>query len=157
LARVGRVMVTGRTSEQPLLEQIHRQLSDETRRQVGCYWDFQPLELAAAISQQTALTVGSTGPMHIAGIMGTPVVALFSPHPAHSPKKWAPLGTAHTLLVAPLEPGEDPYVSPEKAAAAMARINVEQVVEANLKIAREALAASRPEKRLAADISEQAA
>lgn len=152
LAKSGRVMVTGTAPERYLLEQIQSQLSDETRGRVGFYRDFQLLELAAAISLQTALTVGSTGPMHIAGIVGTPVVALFSPHSVHSPKKWAPLGSAHTLLVAPLAPGEVSHVPRDKAAAVMARISLEQVLEANLEYAHRALVAHRRENRLERDI-----
>ena len=85
--------------------------------------------------------------MHIAGIVATPVVALFSPHPAHAPAKWAPLGTGHTLLVAPLEPGEDPRIPPECGEATMRRIGVDQVVEANLNYARQALTAGSSDKR----------
>jgi heptosyltransferase-2 len=157
LSKAGRVMVTGATSERALLERIRHQSRDAASGRVGFFWDFPMLELAAAISQQTALTVSSTGPMHVGGITGTPLVALFSPHPLHSPKKWAPLGTAHTLLVAPLESGEDPHVPREKSAAVMARISVEQVVEANLKIVQETLAARRPEQYSDADISKHAA
>ena len=79
--------------------------------------------------------------MHVAGIVGTPVVALFSPHPAHVKEKWAPLGSMHRLLVAPLEAGEDPRIPREQGTATMARISVETVLEANLKYAKQALAA----------------
>ncbi len=141
LAKYGRVMVTGSPAEGRLLESIRGQLTDAARSRVGFYSDFQLLELASALSLQTALTVSSTGPMHMAGILGTPVVALFSPHPAHVPEKWAPLGSGHTLLVAPLEPGEDPRIPREQGTATMARISVERVLEANLKYAKQALVA----------------
>jgi ADP-heptose:LPS heptosyltransferase len=157
LARVGRVIITGKQLERPLLEQIRSQLSDETRKRVGLFWNLDLLELAAVIEQQTALTVGSTGPMHVAGIVGTKVVALFSPHPCHSPKKWAPLGDGHTLLVAPLHAGEDPYVPRNKSAAVMARISVEQVLEANLRIARESLGATAAREHAHGNIAQQAA
>jgi heptosyltransferase-2 len=157
LSKEGRVVVTGAKPERPLLERIRHQSSNAASGRVGFFWDFSMLELAAAISQQTVLTASSTGPMHVGGITGTPLVALFSPHPVHSPQKWAPLGTAQTLLVAPLEPGEDARVPRENAVAVMARISVEQVVEANLKIARETVAALRPEQGSDADLSKQAA
>ena len=134
-------MVTGSPAEIPLLASIRGLLPDALRNRVGFYTDFQLLDLAAALSMQTALTVSSTGPMHVAGIVGTPVVALFSPHPAHVKEKWAPLGSMHTLLVAPLEAGEDPRIPREQGTATMARISVETVLEANLKYAKQALAA----------------
>ncbi len=74
--------------------------------------------------------------MHLAGVVGTPCVALFSPHPAHVPAKWAPLGEHHTLLVAPLAEGEDASVPREQGTELMNRISVEQVVRAALNYTR---------------------
>ena len=133
LARHGRVMVTGVADELPMLEAIRRRLARLTESRVGFYTDLQLQELAATISMQASLTASSTGPLHVGGILGTPVVGLFSPHPVHSPKKWAPLGTGHTLLVAPLEPGEDARVPLDRAAAVMDRIRVDEVLAANLR------------------------
>ncbi|HEV3138174.1 MAG TPA: glycosyltransferase family 9 protein, partial [Pirellulales bacterium] len=73
LAKYGRVMVTGSPAEIPLLASIRGLVPDALRSRVGFYSDFQLLELAAGLSMQTALTVSSTGPMHVAGILGTPV------------------------------------------------------------------------------------
>ncbi len=136
LSRHARVMVTGSPSERPLLARIRAGLDNESRGRVAFYSDFELPELAAAIAEQTALTACSTGPMHLAGILATPVVALFSPHPAHAHQKWAPLGTGHTLLVAPLEADEDRQVPSHQATPVMSRIRVPQVVEANLRYAR---------------------
>jgi ADP-heptose:LPS heptosyltransferase len=132
LAPLARVMVTGSPQEQPILETIRRRLSEPVAGRVGFYSDLDLHELAAAIAEQTALVVSSTGPMHIAAAVGTPTVALFSPHPAHVPAKWAPLGNHHTLLIAPLEAGEDPKVPPERGEDLMSRIRVEQVLRAAL-------------------------
>ncbi len=143
LARHGRVMVTGSPAECPLLESIQKRLARLTESRVGFYTDLQLPELTAAVSLQTSLTASSTGPMHIAGILGTPVVALFSPHPVHSPEKWAPLGDNHTLLVAPLEAGEDPRVPKQRAAEVMDRIRVDDVLGANLRYAETWLADGR--------------
>ena len=131
LAAHGRVMVTGSPTERTLLDWIGGQLP-AVRNRVAFYSDFQLLELAAALELQTSLTVSSTGPMHMAGVLGTPVVGLFSPHPAHVPCKWRPLGENHTLLVAPFLKGEDPRVPPDRGTAVMSRIRIEQVLEANL-------------------------
>lgn len=140
LASFGRVMVTGSPDEQPILDLIRRRLSDPFSNRVGFFTDLGLRELAAALAEQTVLVASSTGPMHIAGAMGTPTVALFSPHPAHVPAKWAPLGANHTLLVAPLEAGEDPSVPPEHGTELMARVRVEQVLQAALSYAPKALA-----------------
>ena len=138
LAEQGRVMVTGSMAERAELERIRFRLPEHLRARVGFYFDLSLLELVAAIRLQTALTASSTGPMHLAGLVGTPVVALFSPHPVHAPAKWAPLGTAQTILVAPLEPGEDPRIGRNRAAQVMGRINVDEVVAANCQWAQQA-------------------
>lgn len=140
LATFGRVMVTGGPGEAPILEVIRRQVPDRAAARVGFYDDLSLRELAAALSQQTVLVVSSTGPMHVAAAMGTPTVALFSPHPAHVPAKWAPLGENHTVLVAPLEEGEEARVPPERGTELMCRIGVEQVVQAAVRYAPEIVA-----------------
>ncbi len=155
LAQLGRVMVTGHAPENALLQWIRGRLPDKLRKRVAFFTDFGLLELAAALAEQTALTVSSTGPMHVAGIVGTPVVALFSPHPAHAPAKWAPLGTNHTVLVAPLLPGEDPRAVPMGQADMMSRISVDRVVEANVRYA--ALAAAAPKSGGPRELPGQAA
>jgi ADP-heptose:LPS heptosyltransferase len=137
LAPFGRVMVTGTPAEQPILDLIRRRLTGPLGSRVGFFTDLALGELAAAIAVQTVLVVSSTGPMHIAGLVGTPTVALFSPHPAHVPAKWAPLGANHTLLVAPLTDHETAEVPPEYGEELMSRIRVEQVLRAALAYASE--------------------
>jgi ADP-heptose:LPS heptosyltransferase len=132
-------MITGRASEIPLLEEVRGQLDRSAQTRVKFFTDFDLSQLAAALSLQTVLTASSTGPMHMAGILGTPVVALFSPHPAHLAQKWAPLGRGHTLLVAPLEANEHPRIPRSQGTAVMARISVEQALVANLNYLRNPL------------------
>ena len=142
LALHGRVMVTGGAAERPLLESIRGRLAHLQCDRIGYFTDLALNELVAGIAEQTALTVSSTGPMHVAGILGTPVVAMFSPHPVHSPAKWAPLGSGHTLFVAPLEAGENPHVPRERAEAVMSRIRVDDVLAANLNYAQKKMSRS---------------
>lgn len=132
LAEHGRVMITGGPDERKLLESVSHTVAAANRQRVGIFSDLSLPELAAGIAQQRALVVSSTGPMHVAGVVGTPTVALFSPHPAHVPAKWAPLGTGHTLLVAPLAPGETADIPRERGTDLMARISVDDVLDAAL-------------------------
>ena len=133
LSAYGRVMITGSGPETTLLAAIVRELPSAALPRVAVYFDLSMPELTAALSLQDVLTVSSTGPMHMAAVVGTPVVALFSKHPAHSALKWSPLGQGHTLLAAPLEPGEDPHIPREQGTQYMQRISVDQVVAANLR------------------------
>ncbi|MEX2114524.1 MAG: glycosyltransferase family 9 protein [Pirellulales bacterium] len=132
LAGHGRVMITGSAAERPMLAAIRAGVCDTAANRVGYFSDFDLGELAAALSLVSSFTASSTGPMHMAGILETPVVALFSPHPVHAPAKWAPLGRKHALLVAPLEPSEDPRIPRERGEAVMSRIAVADVLAANL-------------------------
>ncbi len=132
LAEHGRVVVTGGRGERPILEAIRSAQSVRHRGRLVCYDDLQLLELAALIAKMNVLTVSSTGPMHLGGLLGTPLVALFSSHPSQSAVKWSPLGSRHTIIEAPLLPAEDPRIGPLRGPEHMDRISVEQVLEANL-------------------------
>jgi ADP-heptose:LPS heptosyltransferase len=135
LAMHGRVLVTGGPSERAMLATIQSRLSRAIESRVRCFTDFDLNELAAALSSLTCLTASSTGPMHMAGILETAVVALFSPHPVHSPAKWAPLGSKHTIFIAPLQAGENSRVPRERGEEIMGRISVDDVLAANLRYA----------------------
>jgi ADP-heptose:LPS heptosyltransferase len=130
LVERGRVMITGSPEERGLVEHACNLLSAEQRQRVLPLTNLSLAELVAAIGLQKSLVVSSTGPMHVAGAVGTPTVALFSPHPAHVPAKWAPLGMNHTVLVAPLLDGENPAVPPEQSEELMSRIDVGEVFHA---------------------------
>jgi heptosyltransferase II len=132
LAAYGRVLLTGSPDERTLLESVAGGVSAGLRNRVTQFTDLALPELAAAIAAQDVLVVSSTGPMHLAGVVGTPTVALFSPHPAHVPAKWAPLGAGHSILVAPLAPGEQANVPKEHGTELMCRIGVDEVLTAAL-------------------------
>lgn len=42
---------------------------------------------------------GSTGPLHLAAALGTPVVGLYGPIYATTPDRWGPCGAGHTVFV----------------------------------------------------------
>jgi ADP-heptose:LPS heptosyltransferase len=57
-------------------------------------------QLAGVLAGADAVVVGNTGPAHLAGAVGTPVVSLFAPTvPA---ARWRPYGVAHELLHRPV-------------------------------------------------------
>lgn len=132
LALRGRVMVTGTPRDRPALARMRDALPARVRPRVGVFTGLDLAELAGALAEADVVTASSTGPMHIAGAIGTPVVALFSPNPVHSPAKWAPFGERNVILVPPLREGEEPDVPASEGEAYMERITVEEVVSANL-------------------------
>lgn len=133
LIQHGRVVVFGGPGEKRLLEEFRdsMKLQDSSRFQI--YGDLGLLELSAAIQQLDVLVVANTGPMHLAGILDVPVVALFSAHPAQSPEKWAPLGDRQTIIVAPLDANENANIPNKNAIAHMARISALEVFRAAMK------------------------
>lgn len=60
-------------------------------------------ELAAVLHEAGAFAGPSTGPMHLAAAVGTPVVALFGPVRTTGPDRWGPLGEGHTVFMPPVE------------------------------------------------------
>ncbi len=56
-------------------------------------------ELAALIARCQLVVTNSTGPMHMASAVGTPVVALFSPLRSCSPQRWGPWGGKHRVIM----------------------------------------------------------
>ncbi len=86
-----------------------------------------PVELAAALSLARAAVTNDSGPMHLAGAVGTPVVALFGPT---DPGRTGPSGSPSRVLdryvfCSPCFKTECPY-----AHECMREISVEAVVRA---------------------------
>lgn len=77
-------------------------------------------QLIAFINCTSVLVSGSTGPMHIAGVLGRKIVALFPSKKAESKEKWAPLGFDHEILEA------------ENGKSVMESVSVEKVEKAVL-------------------------
>ena len=57
--------------------------------------DLDPVELAAVLARARAAVTNDSGPMHLAGAVGTPIVALFGPT---DPGRTGPSGSRATVL-----------------------------------------------------------
>ena len=80
-------------------------------------------QLIAFINCTSVLVSGSTGPMHIAGVLGRRVVALFPSKKAESKEKWAPLGFDHEIIEAVAGKSVMESVSVEKVEKAVLGFN----------------------------------
>jgi heptosyltransferase-2 len=134
LARRGRVVVTGSAEERELLRTMRAELPVGLRTRVAFLSDLSLMELAGVVRAVDVLTVSSTGPMHLAGVLRTPVAALFSRHPAHSPAKWAPLGDRHEILRPPGGPSKNVEIPSDQGETHMAGISLAEVLAANLRL-----------------------
>jgi ADP-heptose:LPS heptosyltransferase len=94
------VLVTGLNSE----KQLAADVVGETKDGIASLAGTTDLTTLAALLQQASVFVGpSTGPMHLAAAVGTPVVALFGPVRTTGPDRWGPLGTGHQVFVPPVD------------------------------------------------------
>lgn len=85
-------------------------------------------ELAAVLKRAAVLVGNSTGPLHLAGALGTPVVGLYPPVRELLPERWGPLGEGHRLIVG--GDGERVHLHRDAAPAeCMYAIPVERVAE----------------------------
>jgi ADP-heptose:LPS heptosyltransferase len=59
--------------------------------------------LCSLLKGADLLISNSTGPMHLASALGTPVIALFSPLFVASFKRWGPYGEGHEVITPSLK------------------------------------------------------
>ncbi len=93
------VLVTGSQPEVILADKVNGAM----RNGIASIAGRTDLPVLAAILQRASVFFGpSTGPMHLAAAVGTPVVALFGPVRTTEPARWGPLGQGHTVFVPPV-------------------------------------------------------
>ena len=94
-----RVLVTGADPEAGLIAEMASHRRTRSLTLVGA-----PglLHLTAVIGEACLLISGSTGPMHLAGAVGTPTVSFFSPVRSTSPRRWRALGPRAEVILPPV-------------------------------------------------------
>ncbi len=102
LARDSRVNValTGSASERELVDHVAEAAAGAANVQKICGLGLA--EYIGLLSLAAAVVAPSTGPVHIAAGLGVPRVAgIYSPVPAHHPRRWGPLGTGEIRTFLP--------------------------------------------------------
>ncbi len=91
-------------------------------------------EFAAFIQTAKLFVANSTGPLHIAAAVGTPVVGLFSPVRVMSPKRWGPLIDKKVIFVP--DPAKCSRCKGDECQGndCMEQIAVQQVLEACIQL-----------------------
>lgn len=90
------VVVTGSTAEKDLVERVTHMSGGQAVSYVG---SGRLMELASVLSQLDAFVASSTGPLHMASAVGTPVVGIYCPIFVCLPQRWGPIGPRDTALV----------------------------------------------------------
>ncbi len=95
-----RVVVTGTPAEERVLLRV---VSDARPEIVSLAGMLRMDQLSALLERASLVVANSTGPLHLAVALGTPVIGLYPPIAAMSPRRWGPYGD-RTLVIA----GEGP-------------------------------------------------
>jgi lipopolysaccharide heptosyltransferase II len=122
-----RVLVTGGPGEEELISRMMTLLKSRPARVSG---ESGIRLLAAILARASALVTNSTGPMHLATAVNTPVVSIFCPIKGCSPSRWGPLGTRSEVLMPRVPVCERCIGDRCKHYDCMEKVGVEQVLEA---------------------------
>ena len=137
------VVVTGTGRESHLGEEIVRASSGRAANLSG---KLDVKELAALLEKASLLVANSTGPLHLAVAVGTPVLGLYPQIPVMGPRRWGPY-TENARVLVPAMPPECDTCAGKKGipCSCMASITVDAACAA----ARDLLGASTlTERRL---------
>jgi lipopolysaccharide heptosyltransferase II len=119
-----KVIVTGGKGEERLVEEVVAGMSEPPLAVVG---KVSLMELGALIRRARVFISNSTGPMHIAAIVGTPVVAFFPPIVQCSPVRWGPYTDKKKIFLADNKACLLCKGSPCRSNVCMAQITVDEV------------------------------
>ncbi len=99
-----RVVVTGIESERALSEQVVR-AGGPAAAAVSLCGELDLTEMIALLDRATMLAANSTGVLHVAAALGTPVLGFYPLSASHSPARWGPY-TSRAVVVSP--PADQP-------------------------------------------------
>lgn len=125
------VVITGSNAEAKLVQSVAQNAGDGVKTYVSA---LRLKEFAAFIQTATLFVANSTGPLHIAAAVGTPVIGFYPSVRVMSPKRWGPLTGKKTLFV------PDPALCSRcrggecQGNECMEQITVKQVLEASVKL-----------------------
>jgi heptosyltransferase-3 len=89
-------VVTGTAAEAYLGQKV---VESSNGSAIGLAGMFSLKELAAFIRLARIFVANSTGPLHIAAVVGTPVIGLYPQHTAMSVRRWGPWTNSKRVLV----------------------------------------------------------
>ncbi|MGD0035670.1 MAG: glycosyltransferase family 9 protein [Bacteroidota bacterium] len=125
------VVITGGKAEIELVHSVTQNAGEGVKSFVS---NLSLREFAAFIQTARLFVANSTGPLHIAAAVGTPVVGFFAPIHVMSPKRWGPLTNKKAIFVP--DPMQCPRCKGGKCQGndCMEQITVKQVLEAAVKL-----------------------
>lgn len=120
-----RVVLTGSSNETKFVRSLELQMTTSPVNYTG---KFSLQELGALFQKASVFVSNSTGPLHIASIVGTPVVAMYPPILQCSAKRWGPYTERKKVFTADNGKCELCRGGACRSDVCMDQISVEQVV-----------------------------
>jgi lipopolysaccharide heptosyltransferase II len=120
-----KVLVSGGNAEKTL---VHKVVDGMKTRPIAIVGKFSLMELGALLRRAKVFVSNSTGPMHLAAIVGTPVVAFFPPIVQCSPVRWGPYTRTKKVFLADNKTCTLCLGSPCRSNVCMDQITVEDVL-----------------------------
>lgn len=96
------ILLTGSISEKPLIREISDRFKSSKIRDTAGLFGLE--QLMVLIRNARLLISSSTGPLHIANALKTPVAAFYSPAITCSPVRWGPYHQQEWVLVPDIKP-----------------------------------------------------
>jgi len=93
------VVLTGKREESDLANTVAKNMKTNPINLVG---KLELRGLASVLRRADLMISNSTGPMHLATSLGTPVVAIFCPIKVAGPGRWGPYGGNHQVILPPV-------------------------------------------------------
>jgi heptosyltransferase-2 len=121
------VVVTGTLQEEKKILEVVRASGGKAIPLIGT---MNVKELAALVRASALFVSNSTGPLHLAVAMGTPVVGLYPQHTAMSAKRWGPYTENKAVFVPDRPPDCNVCIENKSACQCMATLSVDQVYDA---------------------------
>jgi ADP-heptose:LPS heptosyltransferase len=120
-----KVLVSGGKGEDRLVQNV---VEGMKTRPIAAAGRFSLEELGALVQRAAVFVSNSTGPMHIAAILGTPVVAFFPPILQCSPVRWGPYTEKKKVFIADNKTCTLCHGSPCRSNVCMDQIKVDDVI-----------------------------
>ena len=122
-----KVLVSGGKGEDRLVQKVAEGMKTRPIIAVG---KFSLEEFGALVQRAAVFVSNSTGPMHIAAVLGTPVIAFFPPILQCSPVRWGPYTEKKKVFIADNTVCTLCHGSPCRSNVCMDQIKVDDVVVA---------------------------
>lgn len=126
------IFITGSKNEKHLEQIIHRRTQNQSIPMTG---KLSLLELGALMQESDLFISNSTGPLHLAVALDTPIIGLYCPIRTCRPERWGPYGQSKNVIISQKEDCSKCFNQKSRFCSCMDNITVEQVyhkVEQNL-------------------------